>query len=120
MPTYVYECFDCKYEFEIFQRFSEDSLTICPECGQEELQKVLFSPMVFVKKSYSELTNVKQISERNITNLGVERYQQMIEKYKKPEPKKTALDHFCTASDRTVQRMNPAQKKKYVLTGKTE
>lgn len=32
MPTYAYACKDCDHEFDIVQSFSDDSLTICPEC----------------------------------------------------------------------------------------
>lgn len=32
MPTYAYRCRDCGHQFDIFQKFSEDSLTVCPTC----------------------------------------------------------------------------------------
>jgi putative FmdB family regulatory protein len=32
VPTYAYACKDCDHEFDIVQSFSDDSLTICPEC----------------------------------------------------------------------------------------
>ncbi len=32
MPTYAYACKDCGHAFDIVQKFSEDSLTVCPEC----------------------------------------------------------------------------------------
>ena len=32
MPTYAYACTACDHRFEIFQSFSEDSLTKCPQC----------------------------------------------------------------------------------------
>lgn len=35
MPTYQYRCKSCAHEFDQFQKFSEDPLTVCPECGQE-------------------------------------------------------------------------------------
>ena len=33
MPTYAYACKDCTHSFDIQQSFTEDSLTVCPECG---------------------------------------------------------------------------------------
>ena len=33
MPTYQYSCTECGHAFEQFQSFSEDSLTVCPECN---------------------------------------------------------------------------------------
>ena len=32
MPIYEYECLDCGKRFEIFQKISEESLTVCKEC----------------------------------------------------------------------------------------
>jgi putative FmdB family regulatory protein len=32
VPTYAYACKDCGHAFDIVQSFSEDSLTVCPEC----------------------------------------------------------------------------------------
>lgn len=33
MPTYHYRCSDCGHSFDYFQKFAEDPLTTCPECG---------------------------------------------------------------------------------------
>ena len=33
MPTYAYACKDCGHAFDIVQSFSDDSLSVCPECG---------------------------------------------------------------------------------------
>lgn len=33
MPTYQYRCTACGHAFEQVQSFSDDSLTVCPECG---------------------------------------------------------------------------------------
>ena len=32
MPIYEYECRDCGKRFEIFQKISEEPLTVCKEC----------------------------------------------------------------------------------------
>ena len=32
MPMYAYACKDCGHAFDIQQSFTEDSLTVCPEC----------------------------------------------------------------------------------------
>ena len=32
MPTYQDACTECGHSFEQFQSFSEDALTVCPEC----------------------------------------------------------------------------------------
>ena len=33
MPVYEYHCDSCQLRFEKVQRFSEDPLTVCPNCG---------------------------------------------------------------------------------------
>lgn len=33
MPTYHYRCAACENRFDAFQKFAEDPLTDCPECG---------------------------------------------------------------------------------------
>ena len=39
MPVYSYACKSCGHAFDIHQDFSDDSLTVCPEC-QGRLKKV--------------------------------------------------------------------------------
>ncbi|MGO1508353.1 MAG: FmdB family zinc ribbon protein [Microbacterium sp.] len=33
MPTYAYACTSCAHAFDAVQSFSDDALTLCPECG---------------------------------------------------------------------------------------
>lgn len=33
MPTYEYECRECSVRFERMQRFSDEPIKTCPECG---------------------------------------------------------------------------------------
>ncbi|MCW1250094.1 FmdB family transcriptional regulator [Acaricomes phytoseiuli] len=33
MPMYAYACKDCGHDFDIHQAFTDDALTVCPECG---------------------------------------------------------------------------------------
>ena len=33
MPTYAYRCTECEHAFEIQQSFTDDSLSVCPECS---------------------------------------------------------------------------------------
>ncbi|NJL34102.1 MAG: zinc ribbon domain-containing protein [Chloroflexaceae bacterium] len=49
MPTYVYACDKCSKQFEQFQRFSEEPLTVCP-CGQEGSVRRVFQPVGIVFK----------------------------------------------------------------------
>ncbi|MDI6889499.1 MAG: zinc ribbon domain-containing protein [Thermodesulfovibrionales bacterium] len=33
MPIYEYECPNCGKQYEIFQRFNDEPLSRCPDCG---------------------------------------------------------------------------------------
>ena len=50
MPTYAYACADCGHAFDIVQSFSDDALTVCPECGGT-LRKVFSAVGVVFKGS---------------------------------------------------------------------
>ncbi len=50
VPTYQYSCTECGHFFEQVQSFTEDSLTVCPEC-QGRLRKVFNAVGVVFKGS---------------------------------------------------------------------
>ena len=50
VPTYQYACNACAHEFEVFQSFSDASLTQCPEC-KGEIRKVYSAVGVVFKGS---------------------------------------------------------------------
>ena len=35
MPTYDYKCLSCGYQFEYFQKITDEPLKTCPKCGGE-------------------------------------------------------------------------------------
>ena len=51
MPLYVYHCDHCGQQHEIFQHYTDDPLTVCPECKQPTLQKVYQVAYVHYKGS---------------------------------------------------------------------
>ncbi|MEV1022229.1 FmdB family zinc ribbon protein [Streptomyces sp. NPDC050264] len=50
MPTYQYQCTDCGEGLEAVQKFSDDSLTECPNCGGR-LKKVFSAVGIVFKGS---------------------------------------------------------------------
>lgn len=50
MPTYQYRCVDCGSELEVVQKFTDASLTECPECDGS-LRKVYSAVGVVFKGS---------------------------------------------------------------------
>ncbi len=49
MPVYTYRCEECGVQFDQTQRFSDQPLTRCPECGKKSLRKV-YTPVGIVFK----------------------------------------------------------------------
>jgi len=43
VPTYSYRCASCDYAFDQYQAFTDDTLTVCPNCGEPQLRKVFNS-----------------------------------------------------------------------------
>jgi putative FmdB family regulatory protein len=50
VPTYQYACTECDHAFEQVQSFSDDALTVCPDCGGK-LRKVFSAAGVVFKGS---------------------------------------------------------------------
>ncbi len=41
MPTYDYRCKGCGHEFEHYQSIKADALANCPECKQDQLERLI-------------------------------------------------------------------------------
>ncbi len=50
MPTYQYQCTECGQALEVIQSFSDDALTVCPDCNGR-LRKVFAAVGVVFKGS---------------------------------------------------------------------
>ena len=51
MPLYEYRCKSCKHQFEKIQKFSDDPIRVCPECGLEAVEQLLSAPAFQFKGS---------------------------------------------------------------------
>ena len=49
MPVYTYRCENCGVQFDRTQKFADDPLKWCPECGKSTLRKV-YTPVGIVFK----------------------------------------------------------------------
>ena len=47
MPTYEYECDSCHHRFERKQRFDEEPVAMCPECGGKARRVIHSVPIIF-------------------------------------------------------------------------
>ena len=51
MPLYEYQCESCGHRFEVIQKFSDELVTVCPNCGKGPVVKLLSSPAIQFKGS---------------------------------------------------------------------
>ncbi|PSH03593.1 MAG: hypothetical protein CXZ00_11630 [Acidobacteria bacterium] len=51
MPLYEYKCKACAHHFERIVKFSDAPLTICPECGKNQVEQMISAPAVLFKGS---------------------------------------------------------------------
>ena len=66
MPTYQYACNACAHEFEVFQSFSDASLTQCPEC-KGDIRKVYSAVgVVFKGSGFYKTDSVKSKSSSDV------------------------------------------------------
>ncbi len=71
MPTYEYACTSCQYEFEAFQKMSEEPLTECPRCKGPVRRKIsggsglLFKGQGFYITDYRSENYKKKASVEN-------------------------------------------------------
>ena len=47
VPTYDYQCTECKHLFELKQGFDADTVTECPDCGNIAERKISLVPVIF-------------------------------------------------------------------------
>ena len=50
MPTYEYQCKSCDHRFEIWQKMTDEPLTVCPQC-HGTIRRVLFPAGIVFKGS---------------------------------------------------------------------
>ena len=83
MPIYEYKCSKCEHQFEIIQRFSDNPLESCPECGQKSVKKLVSAPSFRLKGGGWYETDFKTGSKKNIVDTKDEKQSQPKEKTNK-------------------------------------
>ena len=64
MPTYEYACKACGHRLEAVQKFTDDALTVCPDCGGA-LRKVFGAPGIVLKGSGFYKTDARAQDKRS-------------------------------------------------------
>ena len=73
MPIYTYRCENCGVQFEKTQKFTDQSLTRCPECGKKSLHKVYTPVGVVFKGSGFYATDNRSPSGMGLSNRSDEK-----------------------------------------------
>ena len=69
MPTYTYHCDPCGHGFETVQRFADDPLTECPQCGSR-IRRVIQPVGVVFKGSGWYITDSRPKSSSDSAESG--------------------------------------------------
>jgi len=64
LPTYEYACRACGHRLEAVQKFTDDALTVCPDCGGD-LRKVFGAPGIVLKGSGFYKTDARAQDKRS-------------------------------------------------------
>lgn len=66
MPIYEYACKSCGYEKDVLQKLSDEPLTTCPKCHEENFVKQISAPGFRLKGSGWYETDFKTGKKKNI------------------------------------------------------
>ena len=70
MPFYEYECSSCKFYSEVMQKISDAPLRKCPECGKNQLKKLVSAPVFRLKGGGWYETDFKSDADRKRNLVG--------------------------------------------------
>ncbi len=96
MPVYTYHCSNCGIQFDQTQKFTDNSLTVCPECGKKTLQKVYTPVGIVFKGSGFYATDHRSPSGMNFSGRSEEKPAE-----EKKEPAKTGETKEAKAASTT-------------------
>lgn len=68
MPIYSYRCDHCGLQFDKRQKFSDEPLKVCPECGEEKLRKLYLPVGIVFKGSGFYATDHRSPSGQKVTS----------------------------------------------------
>ncbi|MFQ6607082.1 MAG: FmdB family zinc ribbon protein [Fidelibacterota bacterium] len=93
MPTYEYSCNECGYQFEYFQKMTDEPITNCPQCSGSVTRLIGGGAGLIFKGSGFYITDYKKknISKKSSDNDSI------------PEKKKNMKSKSVTKADKSEQ-----------------
>jgi putative FmdB family regulatory protein len=121
MPIYVFKCEECEHQLEVEQSITKPTPNRkkCPECGENNLERLLFAPHVYNKPGDDKIT-LGLLSDRNAERLSSDQKETIDKKNGVKRQKEPAKKNFWDTSSKDIKKiseMTPTQKKKYIETG---
>lgn len=107
MITYIYECSNCNYSFEIMQSIKDNPLVLCDGCNQTTLVRLPGVGTVMVKNS-------KEISQDK-----KEQYKERVKNMKKLGSEPSEIPWWRSNKDGKIRKDIMKNPTKYIQTGET-
>jgi putative FmdB family regulatory protein len=104
MPFYEYECGACKHHTEVLQKISDAPLKKCPECGKQQLKRLISAPVFRLKGGGWYETDFKSDNETKRNIAGREEGESKAEGSKPGESKPdTAAKDTAAATEKKTE-----------------
>jgi putative FmdB family regulatory protein len=110
MPFYEYECRACGELTEVLQKVSDPPLRKCPECGKNQLSKLVSAPVFRLKGGGWYETDFKSDSEKKRNLAGADKEESASSDEGKGEKKTEAAKGEGKAAER-VSKPRPVSRK---------
>ncbi len=119
MPFYEYECRACGAQVEVLQKISDAPLKKCPECGKNQLQKLVSAPSFRLAGGgwYETDFKIDKDKKRNLVEAETgeakseDKGEAKPEKSEKPEKKEEGKTEAKPAAKPVKPVAKPAKKK---------
>jgi putative FmdB family regulatory protein len=72
VPIYEYACRKCDHTLDALQKLSDAPLVECPECGEQELRRLISAPRFRLKGQGWYETDFKKDKQRNLQSSDAE------------------------------------------------
>lgn len=70
MPIYEYQCTECGFQKEVLQKISDEPLTVCPQCGEPAMKKMVSAAAFRLKGGGWYETDFKSGDRKNVHDTG--------------------------------------------------
>ena len=114
MPIYEYQCMNCGYLFEELQTMSEAALITCPNCGKDELKKligtgggIIFKGSGFYQTDYKKSAGAEKTSDTEKT----EKSEKSNDKEKSPKKKESKTEPAISKKETKTESASNSESK---------